>query len=337
MRQAKITPEEALEALKKEGSLRKAAKYLGVSHSAVQRALAKIKESDVEIDDVPDEARDVGTIWAEREKQFAQRKSYIDIKNHLKARIKIDGPVGILHFGDPHLDNLGTDVFQLREHADIVRKTKGMFAVNIGDTTDNWVGRLKRKYENTPVSKREGLLLAEDFIRSLMGKWLVTIGGNHDEWSGVDNPLAWWHANMGEYYSSHEAFLELMFPNGKSVTALWRHKWRGNSMWNTVHAISRAAQRGFAYDMLLGGHTHVSGYAMIPHPRNEKITHCIQIASYKLYDDYATQEGFEDRHISPAVVTVIDPYATKEINLVTVFHDPEAGADYLNFLRRKFK
>jgi hypothetical protein len=88
--------------------------------------------------------------------------------------------------------------------------------------------------------------------------------------------------------------------------------------------------------ILLGGHTHVSGEAMEKDPMTGRLTFCFQVASFKTQDDYADQLGFLDRHVSPAVALVIDPgRADTDPELDKVFHEPEAGVDYLAFLRRR--
>ena len=69
-------------------------------------------------------------------------------------------------------------------------------------------------------------------------------------------------------------------------------------------------------------------------PQDDRVCHAIQVASYKLYDRYARDKGFKDQHVSPAVLTVIDPKAAPA-GYVTVFHDINNGVDYLTYLRKR--
>jgi hypothetical protein len=70
-------------------------------------------------------------------------------------------------------------------------------------------------------------------------------------------------------------------------------------------------------------------------PATGILSHCIQVASYKIYDRFAREKGFRDQHISPSVVTVINPNAKRETELINVFHDVEDGANFLTWLRNK--
>jgi hypothetical protein len=71
-------------------------------------------------------------------------------------------------------------------------------------------------------------------------------------------------------------------------------------------------------------------------PQDDRICHALQVASYKLYDRYAREKGFRDQHVSPAVLTVINPGARSPAGFVTVFHDVEEGVDYLTFKRKRW-
>ena len=54
-------------------------------------------------------------------------------------------------------------------------------------------------------------------------------------------------------------------------------------------------------------------------------------------DSYAEKLGLEDKNIFTCPVTIINPFAKKEIELVHTCFDPEMGADYLTYLRRKYE
>jgi hypothetical protein len=66
------------------------------------------------------------------------------------------------------------------------------------------------------------------------------------------------------------------------------------------------------------------------------VMHCVQVGSYKKYDDYAKMLNMPNRMMSPCAVAVfntrlpdIHPDFTK------IFWEVEEGADYLTFLRKK--
>lgn len=269
-----------------------------------------------------------------REKQFAKKSAYESARKLIIVDIPIDGPYGVLHFGDPHVDDDGCDWKQLRRDIRLVQETDGLFASNVGDTRNNWVGRLARLYGQQSTSAKESLLLADYFLNQLRGKWAYLIGGNHDAWSGDDDPLQWITAQMKALYEPSEARIGLRSPDGKMVVMNARHDFAGNSQWNPTHAVMKAAQMGVRDDVLICGHKHQSGYGVIKDPETGKVCHCIQVASYKVFDRYAREKGFKDQSLSPCVMTVIDPHAAP-INRVQVFWDSERGAEYLTWLRAR--
>lgn len=59
------------------------------------------------------------------------------------------------------------------------------------------------------------------------------------------------------------------------------------------------------------------------------------MASYKTHDRYADQLGLPDQNFSENVVTIINPDARDEIDLVTVHFSVEQAAEYLTWLRGK--
>lgn len=268
-----------------------------------------------------------------RKRLFEHKRLYEDARKLIQVRVTIPGPVGVLHFGDPHVDDDGTDISALERHTDLVRRTPGLFAANVGDTTNNWVGRLARLYAEQSTTAADGWRLAEWFIRRC--DWLYLIGGNHDQWSGAGDPLLWIAAQQDALYEASEVRLQLSFPSGRPCIINARHDFGGNSQWNPAHGPMKAAQLGVRDDILVCGHKHKSGYSILTAPGEDRLIHCLQVGSYKIFDRYAKEKGFRDQHISPSVLTVIDPESSNATGYVTVFHDIELGVDWLKWRRRK--
>lgn len=283
---------------------------------------------------LPEDDVSVEDLVEHRKRQFARKRAHEEARKLIRINVEIDGPIAIWHAGDPHVDDDGTDIEALERHTDLVRKTPGMFAANVGDTTNNWVGRLARLYAEQSTSAKQAWKLAEWF----MGRcdWLYVIGGNHDCWSGAGDPLQWMTRQVGALYESSEARLALQFPGGREVRINARHDFSGSSQWNPAHGSMKAAQFGTHDHVLINGHKHTSGYGAIKCAQTGVISHCIQVASYKVFDRYARERNFRDQHISPCAVTVIDPDAS-EASTVQVFWEPEPAADYLAHLRKKRK
>jgi hypothetical protein len=282
---------------------------------------------------LPDEIPSAEELLERRRKEFARHDKARKARKLVDIKINIDGPVGIVHFGDPHVDDPGTDIAAIEEHVRIVNATKGMFGANVGDTNNNWVGRLARLYGEQSTSAAEAWVLTEWLVKSV--HWLYLLKGNHGVWSGAGDPLNWMQKQVA-VQDAWEARLNLGFPNGKHIRVNARHDFAGHSMWNTAHGPSKAAQMGWRDHMLVCGHKHTSGYQLLKDPANGLISHCIRVPGYKVHDRYAHELGLPDQNISPAVTTIIDPqYADDDPRLITVIQDVAEGAEYLTWKRSR--
>ena len=251
----------------------------------------------------------------------------------INVDVKVEGPIGICHFGDPHVDDPGTDIRLLEQHINIVNKTPGMLAGNIGDLHNNWVGRLSRLYAEQTTTAREAWVLVEWLIKSV--DWLYLVKGNHDVWSGAGDPLDWMSLQSG-IMKSHGARLNLTFPNGAQTRINARHDFRGHSQWNEAHGPKKAAKMGWRDHILTCGHKHTSQYTTDKCPATGLISHIVRCAGYKVWDSYADELGLPDHATFPAAVTIIDPdepdHTTRHI---TTILDVEYGADFLSWLRKR--
>lgn len=266
---------------------------------------------------------------------FARREAHELGRVLITAAIPVKGPFGVLFFGDPHLDDDGTDLRALRRDMDLVLTHGALWAANAGDTLNNWTAKLGNLWGQQSTTAKEAWTLANWFVGGLAGKWLWIVGGNHDAWSGAGDPLQWIAAQAGAPYEMAEIRVGLQCPNGKLITVNAHHAFNGNSMWNPAHAVMREAQKGKRDDLIVGAHTHTSGFGILKDPDTGKMITCLQLASYKVYDRYAREKGLADHHLSPSALVIFDPDAKTIAGLVQVFLDTEKGAAYLDFLRSK--
>ena len=268
-----------------------------------------------------------------RKKAYRQKKKSKESRRLVDIRINIDGPIGIAHFGDPHVDDDGTDLSQILMYIDLINDTEGMFAGNLGDIQNNWIGRLQALYGQRSTSAKESWKLTEYFVNKL--NWLYLVAGNHDVWSGDGDPLEFIMRDHKGLYERWGARMNLIFPNGKEIRINARHTFKGNSMWNTAHGVAKAAQMGWKDHILTCGHTHVSGYQVLKDPASGLISHALQVASFKIMDNYADKLGLDDKNIFNCPVTIIDPrYDDDDNRLVTTIFNPEVACEYLKFLRK---
>ena len=293
-----------------------------------------VEESPFKVADRDPEMMPVEDIISFRQKAYSQKKKAKESRTLVDIHINIDGPIGIAHFGDPHVDDDGTDLSQIIMYTDIINNTEGMFAGNLGDIQNNWVGRLSALYGQQSTSAKESWKLTEYFVNKL--NWLYLVAGNHDVWSGDGDPLEFIMRDHKGLYERWGARMNLIFPNGKEITINARHTWKGNSMWNTAHGVAKAAQMGWKDHILTCGHTHVSGYQVIKDPASGLISHALQDASFKIMDNYADKLGLDDKNIFNCPVTIIDPrYENDDNRLITTIFNPEVASEYLKYLRGK--
>lgn len=324
-----------LHELKAQGlSGREIGRRLGIPETTVRARLKQEAAGDFEIEDLPDEDLPIEEIIELRKREFEKKKKHHDAAKLIRVKVQLPGPIGILHFGDPHVDDDGTDIAAIERHSDLTNRVEGLFGANVGDTTNAWVGRLARLYADQNTSRKRALQIAEWFIKRT--RWMYMVGGNHDGWAGEDDPIKWIAKQSRALYRPSEARLELAFPSGAPFTINARHDFAGGSQWNPTHGPMKAATMGVRDDLFTCGHKHISGYGVLKDPITGKVCHALQIGSYKLIDRFAQDRGFRDQTLGPAALTVIRP----DLHLAhpdrcKVFWEPEEGAEYLTFQRRK--
>ena len=283
----------------------------------------------------PSEDMPVEELIAWRKKQFEKKKAHKEAAKLIDIHIKTTGPIGIVHIGDPHVDDDGTDIALIEEHLKIIKDTKGMYAGNLGDLQNNWIGRLARLYAEQGTTHKQAWQLVEWMMTSV--EWLYLVGGNHDAWSGQGDPLNWIMRNRNTAFQYHGARMNLMFPNKKEVRINARHDFNGHSMWNPAHGPMKAVQGGWRDHILTCGHKHTSFIGgPLKDPASGLLSWAIRCAGYKTFDRYAEDLGLPDQNAFPSAVTIINPiYADDDPRLIHVVPDVEQGADFLKFLRKK--
>ena len=282
---------------------------------------------------LPNPDLDIDELVAHRIKQFGRKRAYEDARKLIKVQGRVDGPIGIWHFGDPHLDDDGTDLEAIRAHTDLVRSTPGVFGANVGDTTNNWIGRLARLWAEQSTSATQAWMLADWFLNRV--DWLYLLGGNHDAWSGTGDPIKWIQRGKSAPYMPSEVRLELIFPNKNTCRINARHDFSGHSQYNPAHGPMKASIFGVRDHIAVAGHKHISGHGVLKNPDDGSLCHSFLVAGYKVYDRYAMEKGFRDQRISPGVFTIIDPsLPNTHADFITHYWTIERGLLVLAALRK---
>ena len=166
-------------------------------------------------------------------------------------------------FGDPHIDNPGTDMRLLKSHMDIAAKRPdSIFAGNIGDLRDNWIGRLERLYADTTISAKETWKLVEWMLKGAGVNWTWLVKGNHDLWAGNNDPLDW-IARASGIGATQDSGVRIAFkhPNGRETRMHARHDFNGNSQYNPLHGLKKETLYGFRDHVIVAGHRHIGADA----------------------------------------------------------------------------
>jgi hypothetical protein len=308
-------------------------KGISVPGSTYQHTPNVVRD-EFEFTPLPDDDVPIEELIKQRKRKFLHKREHEEASKLIPIKIKIAGPIGLLHFGDPHVDDDGCDIEAIERHTALVNATEGLFACSVGDTTNNWVGRLARLYGEQATSAAQAWRLAEWFVNRC--RWLYMIAGNHDLWSGAGDPLKWIAKYNNSLYRGSEARIALRFPNGSEVRINARHDHSGSSVWNPAHGPMKAAIMGTRDHLYISGHKHHSAYSVLKDAISGITMHTARVASYKIYDRYAKERGFADNTLSPCALTTINPDLPNDHpDLIKIWWQPEEGAEYLTWLRNR--
>lgn len=328
---------EALAALRQHGSQTKAAAALGLARSSFQGRLSRaaslgIKEEKIEFPAFVmegDEDEPIDDLLARFRKDHERKQKAIQERNWFPIKVKEDKPYGILWFGDPHLGP-HCNWTLLERHVAIARQD-GVYGGNIGDTTDNWpwTGRMARLWAENDISHKTEKRLATWFMMEAGIKWLLWLGGNHDEWNGGTEFYKMLGANHIPVIDWRAQFT-LSHKNGSQARVDAAHGRKGTSIYNPTHGTLRDAKFGEEASLFVTGHIHSYGLFHIEFPEKKTTTWLAQISGYKMGDRYALVNGFAQSNSGAAVLSIVDPVTGK----VQCFEDVEEGAEYLAWKRR---
>ena len=266
------------------------------------------------------------------ESRFKREHEYQQAKKWMSYKVNIDGPIGIMWFGDPHIDDNGCNIPLLRKHIKICNDTVALYGANIGDTTNNWVGRLMRLFADQDTSQKTAQRLAKWFLLESGVDWILWLMGNHDLWNEGDVILRGMNIHKIPIEDWGAKF-KLVFPNGVEIKINAAHDHKGISQFNPLHGQQKAYLWGEPAHLFIAGHRH--NWACMHQEDPEKgFTYWMARArGYKYIDHFSQIHGFPIQQEGAAILTVIDPYADTEAGKMYCFADVEKGAKFLTFLR----
>jgi len=335
------TPDEVhqrtLDAVEKHGTIAATAKELGINRTTLSsryqtaKAWQKQLSPTVELPTFPDEDIPVEDIIDTMSRRFEKRAASYKAHTWFPVKFKTDDPIAVLWVGDPHVDDNGCNWPVLQRHAELCRETGGLYAVNIGDTTNNWSGRLARLYAEQDSSISTARKLAEWLMLDSGIHWLVWLIGNHDAWGDGAEVLAQMAKRGTKKLVCHdwEARFCLTFPNGWAPRIFAAHDFKGHSQWNPLHGPMKAGQMGPEAEVYVCGHRHNWAAFIYENANRSREQHFIRVRGYKFLDDYARRLGIIEQESGCSILTVFDPSRES----MTTFSDVERGVEFLNVLR----
>lgn len=328
------------EAVAHYGSQNKAAAALGIPRPTLQSRLqaeklkARSADNVLTFPSLPDAREPIGKLIDRRTEHFNRLHANRKAATWQQIVVEDDGPIAIACMGDPHVDDDGCNWPQLRADAETIAGTPGMYGLNIGDQTNNWVGRLARLFGNQETSQTSARQLAEWLLCGTSIKWLAVILGNHDLWNEGAEIIKRMCAVSEAAIPVHEwaAKLELLFPNKTTYRISAAHDFKGRSIYNASHGLKREAiwhQDGT--DLFVAGHIHFGEIQKCELPGG-KSPWLVRVRGYKDHDPHALVEGYHEGNRFRTVVVIIDPHASED-GRATVFTDVQQAAKVLTLMR----
>jgi predicted MPP superfamily phosphohydrolase len=211
-------------------------------------------------------------------------------------------PIAVAFVSDQHIGGT-SDLRRMREDAQLIANTTGLYAILGGDGLDNHIKHFGAiiAAKHTPDDQYK---LFEHYLGLLGDKVLVAISGNHEAWtmaaSGIDL-LARIVKNKKIAYSANEARLQLKL--GDIVYSLAvRHQYRYNSSFNQTHAVKQWLRMGEEmFDVGVICHHHEASMEHFFSHGLDRIA--IRPGTYQRQSDFSARLGFNAG--KPSCPTVI--------------------------------
>lgn len=268
-------------------------------------------------------------------KRSQRKMAYDEAKRWRNITFADNKPIALGFIGDPHVDDDGCDWTQLSAHTQIIKETPGFYASNLGDTTNNWVGRLARLYAHQETTAAQAWILANGWLNELKEKWLMLVRGNHDAWSGSGDPIAWMMSGAPAIDAYEwNVRVALNFPECEPLRIWAAHNFKGHSQYHTLHGMIKARlwHRDPA-EIYACGHLHEWGH-MSHEPTPRRVVHYVRARGYKFCDSYADDLQFAQQQYGATLTAVIDP-TDPGPRRVVFLPSVEEAAEYLIFKQQK--
>jgi hypothetical protein len=271
-------------------------------------------------------------LWRDSERRNARHIARVAAKRKVAITIPDRRPIAIAAISDQHIQTDGpTDLRRMREDAELVRKTPGLYAMLGGDGVDNHIKHRSAMVASSSRPKHQWRLY--DHYLSLFGlqKILGLISGNHDDWSNdfADVDVVRQLADRHRLFYAQDELLATITVGRFSFRYAMRHQYRYESSFNPTHAIRRWWEMGEAdFDVGVLCHKHVLDCE--PFVKHGRMRYALRPGSYQITSGYSRRYGYN--HSTPSCPTVI---IWPRKGTILGFWDVHQAADYLTYLRSR--
>ena len=268
---------------------------------------------------------DISDMWERAEKQNEKAVNKAIHRSRFEANLGSD-PVGITFVSDQHISARNSVCLKrMREDAELIAETKGLYACLGGDGVDNHV-KHRSAIVNARSTPADQWLLYEYYLGIFAHKVLAMISGNHDAWTeamaGVD--MVNWIASKNRIcYAPAEAHLDVSVGSHEYKIS-FRHQYRMNSTFNETHAVKQWLRHGDTpFDV-----------GCVCHHHSPAIEECLIMGehrlfcrpgSYQITSSHSRQYGYN--LTTPTCPTVVFYPDTRRL---IGFYDVKDAAKWLN-------
>lgn len=297
-----------------------------------REAIQKFAEP-ITFPELPNPNEPIHEILKRAEEHYQRQRTFRDAATWQQISVNEMLPIGIALMGDPHIDDPGCNLPLLRRDINLISGTEGCYAINVGDYTNNWVGRLTRLFANHELSQASARRLIKWLLIETGINWLAVILGNHDEWNeGGEIIRQMCSTRVNIPVHDWQAKLELVFPNKATCRINAAHDFKGRSIYTPVHGLKREAiwhQDGA--HLMVAGHIHFGGIEQceLPGGHNPWLA---RVRGYKEMDPHALVNGYHEGQHFASVLAIVDPLA-EESDRVLLFSSLAQGIPVLKAMR----
>lgn len=245
-----------------------------------------------ELDDELNDAEPVEQVW-DRHAEQADKKIAAAHKRSRFSQSFDAGPVAISFISDQHIaPGTACDFRRMREDANLIRETPGLYACLAGDGVDNHL-KIRSAVLGAQSTPGEQWELFDYYLGLFAEKILVVCSGNHDAWTvqfaGTDMLKVIAQANRVRYCP---AAARITIKVEEQVYSLaFRHQYRYNSNFNQTHCVKQWFRMGEeSFDVGVIGHHHEA--AIEAFLAQGAVRWAARPGSYQITTPYTDQYGF---------------------------------------------